>query len=221
MKGNLFRIRKALLPWPKPRGGPHLSVCHFCDTLHEALALPEGTAARCRCCDAVLYQNRPASLVRATAFSITSLILMTLMHWFPFLVMDAASVRTTLNLSSASQALYQQGNSILAVMLALFTMVAPICLAGGLIYVCGPLLFGRVAPGGLFVAKWLSRMEPWNMIEVFLLGVLVSLLKLGKVADVHFGIGFWAFGLLMICMAAAVAGIDRDELWDRLEVAKS
>lgn len=59
------------------------------------------------------------------------------------------------------------------------------------------------------------------MIEVFLLGVLVSLLKLGKVADVQFGMGFWAFGLLMIAMAAAIAGIDRDELWDRLEVAKS
>jgi uncharacterized paraquat-inducible protein A len=46
-------------------------------------------------------------------------------------------------------------------------------------------------------------------------------LKLGKVAEVHFGVGFWAFGVLMFCMAAAVAGIDRDELWDRLEVAKT
>jgi len=66
----------------------------------------------------------------------------------------------------------------------------------------------------------LSRMEPWNMVEVFILGVLVSLLKLAKLAEVHFGYGFWAYCILMLCMAAAVAGIDRDELWDRLEVAK-
>jgi paraquat-inducible protein A len=58
------------------------------------------------------------------------------------------------------------------------------------------------------------------MIEVFLLGVLVSLLKLGKVAELHFGFGFWAFAALMICMAAAVASIDKRELWDRLEVAQ-
>lgn len=210
-----------MLPWPKPRGGPHRSVCHFCDTLHLALALPEGTAARCQCCGAVLYQNRPASLVRATAFSITSLILMGVMHWFPFLVMDAASVRTTLNLGSAAMALFDQGNPILGVALALFTIVTPIALASGLIFVCGPLLFGRVAPGGIQVAKWLNKMEPWNMIEVFLLGVMVSLLKLAKVADVHFDLGFWAFGALMVSMAAAVASIDRDELWDRLEVAGS
>ena len=208
-------------PWPMPRGGPHYSVCHFCDTLHETSALPEGTAARCSCCGAVLYQNRPASLVRATAFSVTALILMVLVHSFPFLVMDAASIRTSLNLVSAVNALIHEGSPILGLTLALFTIVTPISMAGGLIYVCGPLMFGRIAPGAIHVAKWMNKSEPWNMIEVFLLGVLVSLLKLGKVAEVHFGMGFWAFAALMVCMAAAVASIDRNELWDRLEVAKS
>jgi paraquat-inducible protein A len=210
-----------MLPWPKPPGGPHHAVCHFCDTLHESEPLPEGTAARCKCCGAVLYQNRPASLARATAFSITALILMVMVHWFPFLTMDAASIRTTLNLVSAARALIDQGTPLIGFALVLFTIITPLSLAGGLIYVCGPLMFGRIAPGAVFVAKLLNKSEPWNMIEVFLLGVLVSLLKLGKVADVHFGMGFWAFGLLMLCMAAAVASIDRNELWDRLEVAKS
>lgn len=222
MRRPFSRTRlRALLPWPKPPGGPHHSVCHFCDTLHVAEPLPEGTAAWCKCCGVVLYQNRPASLARATAFSITALILMVVVHSFPFLTMDAAGIRTTLNLMSAARALMDEGNVMLGIALALFTIVTPMALACGLIYVCGPLMGGRVAPGAFTVAKWLNKTEPWNMIEVFLLGVLVSLLKLGKVADVHFGMGFWAFAVLMICMAAAVAGIDRDELWDRLEVAKS
>jgi paraquat-inducible protein A len=212
---------RALLPWPKPPGGLHRSVCHHCDTLHTADPLPEGTAARCRCCGAVLYQNRPASLARATAFSATALMLMVVVHSFPFLTMDAAGIRTSLNLVTAARSLVDEGSPLLGLALVLFTIVTPLVLAGGLLYVCGPLMLGRVAPGGIFVARWMNKSEPWNMIEVFLLGVLVSLLKLGKVADVHFGIGFWAFAALMVCMAAAVAGIDRDELWDRLEVAKS
>lgn len=207
-------------PWPRPPGGPHRSVCHFCDTLHEVELLPEGTAARCKCCGAVLFQNRPASLVRATAFSFTALILMVVVHSFPFLIMDAAGLRTSLNLASAANALVHEGSPMLGVALALFTIFTPLVLAGGLIYVCLPLMFGRIAPGAVFVAKWMNKTEPWNMIEVFLLGVLVSLLKLSKVADVHFGMGFWAFGALMLSMAAAVAAIDRNELWDRMEVAK-
>ncbi len=145
---------------------------------------------------------------------------MFVVNWFPFLTMDAAGIRTTLNLVSGARALIAEGSPLLGLALALFTIVTPLSLAGGLLYVCAPLLFGRIAPGAIHVAKWLNKTEPWNMIEVFLLGVLVSLLKLNKLADVHFGPGFWAFGAVMLCMAAAIAGIDRDELWDRLEVAK-
>jgi len=220
MRRSFSRTRRALHPWPRPPGGPHYSACHFCDTLHEATPLVEGVAARCRCCGAVLYQNRPASLARVTSFSIAALVLMFVVNWFPFLTMDAAGIRTTLNLVSGTRALIAEGSPLLGVALALFTIVTPLSLAGGLLYVCGPLLFGRIAPGAIHVAKWLNKTEPWNMIEVFLLGVLVSLLKLNKLADVHFGPGFWAFGAVMLCMAAAVSGIDRDELWDRLEVAK-
>lgn len=220
MSQSLFKIRRDLLPWPKPPGGPHYSVCHFCDTLHLAMPLPEGQAACCQGCGAVLFQNRPASLARVTAFSVSGLILMVVVNSFPFLTMDAAGIRTTLNLASGARALIEQGSPLLGLALALFTIVTPVALAGGMIYVCGPLMFGKVAPGAIHVAKWLNKTEPWNMIEVFLLGVLVSLLKLDKLADVHFGMGFFAFGAVMICMAAAISGIDRDELWDRLEVGQ-
>lgn len=207
-------------PWPKPRGGPHRVVCHFCDTLHEAEPIDEGMAARCVRCGAVLYQNRCASLSRATAFSLTALLLMVIVHTFPFMSMDAGGMRTTLTPMGAAWALIEDGSPIVGSAVALFTMVTPLILSGGLIYVCAPLMWGKAAPGAMRVARWITLSEPWNMIEVFLLGVLVSLLKLGKMADLHFGMGFWAFACLMLAMTAAVAGIDRDELWDRLEVAK-
>lgn len=181
----------------------------------------EGLRVSCLCCGATLYQNRPASLVRVTAFSLTALLLMIVVHSVPFITMDAGSLRTVLTLPKAAHALILEGAPLVGWGVALFTIIAPLILAGGLVYVCGPLLFGRIAPGAMFVARWISITEPWNMIEVFLLGVLVSLLKLGKLAELHFGMGFWAFGVLMFCMAAAVAAIDKKELWDRLEVAKN
>jgi paraquat-inducible protein A len=215
------RTWKAMLSWPKPRGGKRHAACHFCDTLHEAFPVEEGMAARCVRCGALLYQNRPASLARASAFSLAALLLMVLVHTFPFLTMDAATMRRQLTLIGAACALIREDAPILGMSIILFTIITPVMLAGGMIYVCLPLMFGRAAPGSFLVAKWMYRSEPWNMVEVFLLGVLVSLLKIAKVAEVHFDIGFWAFGGVMLCMAAAVAGIDREELWDRLEVANS
>lgn len=221
MKEEISRTWRAMLSWPKPQGGPRHAACHFCDTLHDASPVAEGIAARCARCGAMLYQNRPASLARASAFSLAAIFLMVLVHVFPFLTMDAASLRRNLTLIGASTALMDEDAPILGFSILLFTVVAPLVLAGGMIYVCAPLMLGRAAPGARTVAKWMYRCEPWNMVEVFLLGVLVSLLKLAKVADVEFGYGFWAFAGVMLCLAAAVAGIDREELWDRLEVART
>lgn len=211
----------ALSPWPKPPGGTRYSACHFCDTLHESSPVEEGKAARCVRCGGLLYQNRPASLARATAFSLAALVLMVPVHVFPFLTMDAASMRRHLTLTGSAIALFKEDAPILGCAIFLFTMIAPLMLAGGMVYVCAPLLAGKKAPGAVLAAKWMHLSEPWNMVEVFLLGVLVSLLKIAKVADVHFDLGFWAFAGVMLCTAAAVAGIDREELWDRLEVAES
>jgi len=215
-----LKRKASIATWPKPQGAPHPVACHFCDTLHDGAAVPEGTAARCKRCGVLLYQNRPASLVRVTAFSATALILMGIVNLFPFLSMEANGIRTELSLFRAARELIREGSPAIGWCVAIFTLVAPLAMAGGMLYVCAPLLKGRAAPGARHVARWLGRTEPWNMIEVFLLGVLVSLMKLGKMAELTFGVGFWAFGALMLCMAAAVAGIDRNELWDRLEVAE-
>lgn len=208
------------MPWPKPKGGPHRTICHICDTVHDAEPIPEGSQADCTCCGAVLYRNRPASLARVTSFSLTALLLMIAVHSAPFVQMDAGEIRTFLTLPGAAMSLYQEGAPILGLFVAMFTIVIPLLLSGGLVYICLPLMSGNIAPGAMHVMKWISRSEPWNMIEVFLLGVLVSLLKLGHVAELHFGMGFWAFSVLMFCMAAAISAIDKKELWDRMEVAK-
>lgn len=206
--------------WPRVSHKARLSACHFCDVLHEAPELKEGTAARCLRCGHTLYQNRPASLVRATAFSLAALFAMALCHLFPFLIMDAASLRRDLTIFGAASAMVEQGEWLLGFSVILGTVVAPLLLAGGMLYVAGPLLLGFAAPGARTITKGMYLCEPWNMAEVFLLAVIVSLLKIAKMADVHFGVGFWACAALMFFLAAGVAGIDREELWDRLEVAR-
>jgi paraquat-inducible protein A len=187
--------------------------------VHHAEQIPEGKSVSCVRCGATLFQNRPASLVRVTAFSLTALLLMIVVHAAPFVQMKAGTLSTELTLPSAARALIDEGAPLIGLGVALFTIVTPLILAGGLLYVCAPLMLGHIAPGAKFVTRLMHQTEPWNMIEVFLLGVLVSLLKLGKLAELNFGLGFWAFAALMICMAAAVAAIDKRELWDRLEVA--
>jgi paraquat-inducible protein A len=207
------------LSWPRIEEGPIRVACHFCDALQEAPRLQEGDAAHCCRCGEMLYQNRPRSLARATAFSSSALIFMVLVHIFPSVTVDAGSVRRELTILQAADAMWNEGNPLIAVGTVFFTMIAPLVLVGGLLYVSAPLRFGLAFPGAKAVTRWFQLCEPWSMLEVFLFGILVALLKLGAVGEIHLGTGMWAMAGLVVCTACAVAGIDRLELWDRLEIA--
>lgn len=200
---------------------PRWFACHCCDTLHRQVGLAEGRAARCVRCGATLYQNRPASLRRASAFALAAVFLMAVVQFFPFLTMDAASLHRELTLEGTARALVESGMAVLGLGVITFTIVAPLILSCGILWVCLPLIFGKRFPGSATAVKWMALSEPWNMVEVYLLAVLVSLLKLDKVADVEFGIGFWAFCGVMLCLGGAVAAIDKEELWDCLEGARA
>lgn len=194
-------------------------ACHFCDTLQTAPRLRDGDAAFCCCCGERLFRNRPHSLAHATGYSLAALIFMGIAHAFPFLTMTSGNVTTKLTLVQSASELARQDYPILAVAVVFFTIIAPLILVGGLLYVTAPLRHGVSLPGAITAARWFQKMEPWSMLEVFLLGLVVSLLKLGKVADLEFDTGLWALVGLVLCSAAAIGGIDRLELWDRLEIS--
>lgn len=207
------------LSWPRLESGPIQVACHFCDALQDAPRLHEGDAAHCCRCGEMLYQNRPRSLARATGFSSAALIFMLLVHAFPSITVDSGSVRRELTVLEAAAALWRDGNPVISLAMVFFTIVSPLVLMGGLLYVTAPLRFGIALPGARTVTRWFQLSEPWSMLEVFLLGILVSLLKLGAIGEIHLGIGLWALAGVVICMTSAIAGIDRLELWDRLELA--
>jgi paraquat-inducible protein A len=58
------------------------------------------------------------------------------------------------------------------------------------------------------------------MVEVFLLGILVSVIKLENLASVVPGIALWSFGALMLLMAALAAVFDPRGLWTRMEATR-
>ncbi|WP_193214371.1 paraquat-inducible protein A [Luteolibacter marinus] len=207
------------LSWPRLNDSSNQVACHFCDALQQAPRLPEGDAAHCCRCGELIYQNRPRSLARATGFSSAALVFMLIAHLFPCITLQAGGTRTALTIVEAAMTFYHDGSPLIAIAAIVFTVVAPLTLVGGLLYVAAPLRFGIALPGAVTVTRIFQLSEPWSMVEVFLVGILVALLKLGSVGHIHLGTGLWALAGLVLCTACAMAGIDRLELWDRLEIA--
>ena len=55
------------------------------------------------------------------------------------------------------------------------------------------------------------------MVEVFLIGVIVSLVKLVQLAHVQLGFSFWAYTAFSILFTLAVNRLDRFQCWQKIE----
>jgi paraquat-inducible protein A len=53
----------------------------------------------------------------------------------------------------------------------------------------------------------------WGLVDVFMLGVVVSLIKLGNLADVVLGPALWSFGCLILVVTAIGVFFNPRELW--------
>ena len=65
--------------------------------------------------------------------------------------------------------------------------------------------------------KLLFFLSPWGMSEVFVIGVIVSLVKLHHMAHVVLGVSFWAYVAFTLCFTAAMSSLDRFEVWEEIE----
>ncbi|MES2569653.1 MAG: paraquat-inducible protein A [Verrucomicrobiota bacterium] len=205
-----------------PSDPPQTTIaCHDCDALFEMRELEEGESLVCPHCGAKLLSFRHNSVHRSAALAVSAASLFFVANFFPFIELKAGGQSTRIVLAQSVSELYEHGSPWLAAIVAVFILAAPAVTLGGMLYVLLPLLGERRLPGAAVVCRWVYGTDPWNMIEVFLLGVLVSLLKLTDIATVRLGISFWAFAGLIICLTASLAAIDRRELWERLEALKS
>lgn len=193
-----------------------LVACHHCDYLHTEEDIPPGHVAVCARCGSPLYAARKNSIERSLAFAITALVLFVLANSFPILrfAMEGRSESNTL--ISGVYAFWSEGFPFLAFMVCLTSIVAPLLLIGAYIYVLAPLRFNFRLPCVRQVWRVLAFVRPWSMLDVFLIGLMVALSKLGDYADVIPGLAFYAVCLLIPSSLLMSALLDSREVWERL-----
>lgn len=71
------------------------------------------------------------------------------------------------------------------------------------------------------LCKTLLTVQPWLMVDVFLIGVLVSLIKIASLAEVAMGYSFWAFCFFAMLVVKTVSLVDRYWLWQHFIPAQT
>lgn len=190
-------------------------ACHECDLLQREAALPQGGVARCGRCGAELYRSHPDSLERTLALTASAIVLFVIANSFPIvgLQLDGQVIQTTL--FNTVRTLWDEEMKSVAALVFVTTIAMPALQLFAVAYLLLPLRLGRVPAHFTLVFRMLQTVRPWGMVEVFMLGVLVSLVKLAHLAGVVAGVALWSFAALMLMMAGISAAFDARGLWAR------
>ncbi len=196
-----------------------ITQCHECGLVQRNPPVPAGGGVRCRRCGCTLHRSRPDSLDRTLALTVAGLTLFVIANTFPFLTLEMQGGATESTLASGVLELYRQGEWQLSAVVLFTSILAPGLQLTLLLTVLLPLRFGSLPSGFGVLFRYVKTLTPWGMMDVFLLGILVSVVKLASIAGIVPGVSLFAFVLLIFVLAAAQATLDPDIVWSRVPLS--
>ena len=113
--------------------------------------------------------------------------------------------------------LYDQGMWEISILVLLTTIIVPLLQLLSHLYVLLPLKFNRIPWKMAAVFRLSQMLSPWSMMEVFLIGILVAVVKLVGMAEIIPGLALWSFALMIVILTAASANLDPQIVWKRVE----
>ena len=196
-----------------------LVSCIDCGKSQSLPELAPGSIARCRRCRAVLRQTWSNPLTLWLALTVASLVLLAAGASEKLAIVEAGGQVRTATLFSGPARLAQTGLWELSVLVLATTVAAPFLTAAAALYVGVGTRLARPPPALRTVFAWRNRLRPWSMIEVFLIGYFVAYSKLGALARITPGPGFYALFGLMVTTIASDAFLDRQAVWEAIQRA--
>ncbi len=200
------------------RNVPDIMACNDCGQLFQRPKLSDGSIAWCHRCGAKLFYKVPDTISRPLALVLTCLILFIIANVYPFLGLRIEGIVQQTRMITGIAQLYSQGMPFLALLVLLTAMIFPLVQILGMIYILLPLTLGRIPGKAALVFRTLTHLKTWVMMEVYMLGILVSMIKLAKMATIIPGFASFAFILLICLLTAAMSGLNPEDIWQRLPV---
>jgi len=192
-----------------------LVACHECDAIYERFVIPAGAHANCTRCGNELYCHIPNSLDKSLALYLSTLFFMIIANVYPFLSMRTAGLYEENLVYSGGWALYEFGMGELGLVVFLTSILFPLLVVIGMLYLLVPLKFGALPPRHGVVYQIVKACEPWSLISVFMLGTVIAVVKLQSLATVVPGLGLAGFVAMLFSYAAARTTFDPEIVWQR------
>ena len=190
-----------------------LAGCHTCGKVSPV------SLGNCPRCGTHLHLRKPASIQNTVALMAAATLLYIPSHLLPIMTVVELGNVTHNTIIGGMMTFWRSGAYPIALVIFTASILIPLLKIIALSWLCLAAT-GRVHPSPAALGKiyWFTELlGRWSMIDIFVVGILVSVVQLGNYMAVTPGPGALAFaGVVMLTMLAAMSFEPR-MLWDRLD----
>ncbi|EZH84024.1 paraquat-inducible protein A [Ectopseudomonas composti] len=193
-----------------------LVACHECDLLMRKPVLQDGESAECPRCGYELFSHRHHVVRRSLALVLTALLLYVPANFLPIMQLNLLGQTSQDTVWSGVIGLYESDMQGIAVVVFLCSMAVPLLklLCQLLVLLSIRTDFGRSY--GLLLYRIYHHMREWGMLEVYLMGILVAMVKLMDLADLSLGLGLFCFIALLLVQVWLEVTMSPHQIWQAL-----
>ncbi|MHA6137374.1 paraquat-inducible protein A [Pseudomonas mohnii] len=193
-----------------------LVACHECDLLMRKPKLARGEKALCPRCGYELYAHRHNVVHRSLALVIAALLLYVPANFLPIMQLNLLGQSSQDTVWSGVLGLFNSGMQGVAVIVFLCSMGIPLLKLLCQLTVLLSIHFDVGRSYGLLLYRIYHHLRDWGMLEVYLMGVLVAIVKLADMAAMTIGIGLACFVALLLVQVWLEVVMSPHQIWQAL-----
>lgn len=200
----------------QPNELTQLTACEECDAVYQRVPLAVDERAFCSCCGAEVYRQTK-SLSTLLPLVISALIVFVICNSFPIVKVDLQGNDAQTTLLGAAMTMFDAERALVGLLVLVTTFVVPLMDLLLLLYVLLNVVVFKQRPEFLVPAlRIIALFRTWGMIEVFLIGVLVTLVKLIAMVVVIPGVALWAFCALSVLLVY-ISSFKVKDIWNEID----
>ncbi len=208
----------------EPAAAPELSqlpleqllACPECDLLMARPTLAHGQVAECARCGYELLRLRHRFVGPGLALVLAALLLYFPANFLPIMQLNLLGRVTDDTVWTGVLSLYRSDMQGIAFVVLLCSMVVPLLklLCQFVVLLC--IATRRAKSLGMLLYRTYHHLREWGMLEVYLLGILVSIIKLRDMAELSLGIGLACFAGLLVVQVWLELVMSPQQVWEAL-----
>ncbi|MEN8190454.1 MAG: paraquat-inducible protein A, partial [Thermodesulfobacteriota bacterium] len=185
--------------------------------LLEKERVATGVRIVCPRCKSLLRKSVENSPEKAFAISLAGLIVFVPAMFMPIMTFSMVGLHGSSNMFDAVWVLFAGGYFFVGIMVLLVSIIFPFLKLSFLFISSLSVFSARISPAGIKTLRWYKHLSEWGMVEVYLLGILVSIIKMYGMAEISYNAGFFCFvGLVLLTIVSSTV-TDEEYFWDRIE----